>query len=141
MFSFGVQISLTASADLPTFTTRFDVELVGRFNVFSFGGQLYFSSDGKFYSGQSRFYFGYYFDAAQGWLGLNLENLNLKIGKFVEGDVVESPYSLFITSEKIHRQGLALEHYVCTYVMDILMNYSSQFHVVNELLNLYLKIN
>ena len=110
MFSFGVQISLTASADLPTFTTRFDVDLVGRFNVFSFGGQLYFSSDGKFYSGQSRFYFGYYFDAAQGWLGLNLENLNLKIGKFVEGDVVESPYSLFITSEDMSLIGARLKY-------------------------------
>ncbi len=57
-----------------------------------------------------RFYFGYHYDFDEESMRFELGNLKLKIGRFHVRDFVESPYSLFITSEDLKTTSLKVSY-------------------------------
>lgn len=56
------------------------------------------------------YYAGYYFDFAKALVTLRFGNVTVTIGKGNPSDVVESPYSLFLTSAPVLRNTLAISY-------------------------------
>ncbi len=88
------------------------VSATGDFDYFYLKASIYFCNDGMYYegSGLSKYYFGFYFDIPYGYLGFKYKNLRIESGRRILSDVVESPYSLFISGER-HSAPSALIEY------------------------------
>ncbi len=96
---FGLfDLSLSLSSDL---TDEFFIGIDLPLESFYASAELRISNDGRFFDpAHNRFYFGHYFQVTKGWIEYDSGGLKIKAGRFVPKDEVDSPYSLFISSER-----------------------------------------
>jgi hypothetical protein len=65
-----------------------------------FFGELYTSTDGKFSSPQPDYYHSIYFLMPEAGVGYKSGYVGFKAGRFAQTDIVDSPYSLFFSSNR-----------------------------------------
>ena len=92
--------------DLASMTGRFDLSLGLNEHPLVLEAGIHFSNDSEYVDPvNERFYFGYYFYIDRGLMGLDFNDLKLRIGRYPRKDVVRSPYSLFLNSRGISTIG------------------------------------
>jgi len=98
--TFSFEVSLEYSQNMiGVLSNTFKVKLEHRSETFFFLGELLASNDGKYKSPFSPSYYGgYYFLMKNGGVGFNLGGLKARFGRFEHRDIVDTPYSLFISS-------------------------------------------
>lgn len=78
---------------------------------FSFYFDLNYINDDKYNFGEKRYNFGYYHILNQGFLKMKLnKNISIKLGRMYHNDIIDSPYSLFISSEKKGISGVQIKY-------------------------------
>lgn len=98
---FGVSLSIGYNQRLfANWDNTFEVKFSHSENNFDFVVDLLASNDGRYPSSHPTYYKGYYFFMKKGGLGFRFGDLSIKGGRLVHRDVVESPYSLFISSQE-----------------------------------------
>ncbi len=91
-------------------TNEFDVDASMTANIFGAFLNLSISNDKRYYDPiHSKFYFGYHFDGFGGTI-LKFGNLSLRAGKILQSDEVDSPYSLFLSSERNPYVSMSLRY-------------------------------
>ncbi len=91
-------------------TNKFNVEASMTSNTFSTFLNLSISNDKNYYDPiHSRFYFGYHFDGFGGMV-LKVGDISIRAGKMLQRDEVNSPYSLFLSSEKNPYVSMSLNY-------------------------------
>jgi hypothetical protein len=68
---------------------------------FDFYADASLKNDGRYTSDEPDIMQGYYLFLNQGYLDINISDFNLKLGRAVHRDVIDSPYSLFISSREL----------------------------------------
>jgi hypothetical protein len=58
----------------------------------------------KRYSPSEKYWLGHYFYLNEGGMIFDFDLINLKLGRFLQRDIVESPYSLAISSQDLNRE-------------------------------------
>ena len=72
-------------------------------DYFDFIWRFSVCNDGKYQPSHGKdFYFGYYFLLEQGGLGIKYNDLSMKFGRLQENDIVDTPYSLFVSSKNLN---------------------------------------
>ena len=103
---------------------------------FSFIAELGACNDGKYTAFEDgEFTYGFYYYLNNGGLIYDGDRLKLKMGRFVHSDVVDSPYSLFISSEEIPAVQLEISY------EDDLFFYLDRWVQLNDRSALYAIIN
>ncbi|OOC46189.1 hypothetical protein [Thermosipho sp. 1223] len=101
-FLFAVKFSLTYENSLYNgikyFSNTFIPEFSYTNNNFSFIASMKLSNDGKFLPFYPQFYGDYYIKIKNAGIVITQNNLKIKFGNFENYDVIDSPYSLFISS-------------------------------------------
>lgn len=98
---FGVSLSIGYNQRFFTsWDNTFEVKLSHNGDNFDFIIDLLAGNDGRYPSSHRTYYNGYYFFMKNGGLGFRLGSLTVKGGRYVHKDIVESPYSLFISSQE-----------------------------------------
>ncbi len=85
--------------DLTNFQNKLDISVLVDFENLTMGAGMYLSNDNLYWNYLGSYYFGYYFQPTTGYVGLKLKELKIILGKSYLKDAIESPYSLFISSE------------------------------------------
>ena len=97
-FSFEADFQFTQNFYDSVFPNKIRVGLDHSYNDFDFTAALYASNDGKYQSSMGDYYKGYYFFLDKGGLIFTPGNLSFSFGRLNHKDEVDSPYSLFISS-------------------------------------------
>lgn len=80
------------------FSNVFTPDIKYQNDNFSFFVEMTFSNDGKFPLFYEEFYGDYYIKFKNSGINLNLNNVKISFGNLENYDIVDSPYSLFISS-------------------------------------------
>ncbi|HNY38688.1 MAG TPA: hypothetical protein PKI73_11915, partial [Petrotogaceae bacterium] len=97
-FSFEADFQFTQNFYDSVFPNKVRVALDHSYNDFDFTAALYASNDGKYQSSMGDYYKGYYFFLDKGGLIFTPDKLSFSFGRLSHKDEVDSPYSLFISS-------------------------------------------
>ena len=84
----------------PAIYDKINTSAFYNYGFFSFLGDVSLINDKK-YSPAEDYWLGHYFYPAQGGIFLDFELLSLQAGRFYQTDVIDSPYSLIISSMKL----------------------------------------
>ncbi|BDU50548.1 hypothetical protein [Haliovirga abyssi] len=78
---------------------------------FSFYFDLDYINNDKYKFGEERYNFGYYHILNQGFFNIKLnKNVSVKLGRMYHNDVINTPYTLFISSEKQGISGIQIKY-------------------------------
>lgn len=89
----------------------FDVGIIHLSDTFEFKASMVAKNDGLFSDPFSESYYaGFYFDFKEGLISLRNGNFSVTLGRTHLGDVVQSPYSLFVSSVGIPRNTVDISY-------------------------------
>lgn len=118
VFSVGFSIRLEENIKEDLQYQHLRVKLFHDYQGVSIMGDLSALNDGMYKSSHgSIYYLGYYFYMNNGGIAFDLDNIRIKAGRFVHRDIIDSPYSLFISSSNIPAviTDISYEDYVFFY--------------------------
>jgi len=94
-------LNLELKMDNEKIKDKIEVELEHKKENFEFKLKLPFYNDGRYKFNEDKFYAGHYFIMEEAYTKIKInEYLELKGGRFIQKDEVDSPYSLYFSSEE-----------------------------------------
>lgn len=101
ILAFSGNLNLELKMDNEKLKDKIEVELEHKKENFEFKLKLPFYNDGRYKFNEDKFYAGHYFMMKEGYTKIKLNNhLELKGGRFIQEDEINSPYSLYFSSEE-----------------------------------------
>lgn len=111
IISFSLNLNLNLGLTYtPTITNYAEIDLFHKTENFDFVVDISFANDNKYTFYETNYYFGYYFLNKNSYITYKNDNIKFTAGVKDLDDEVNSPYSLFFSSESISKPIFELDY-------------------------------